>query len=110
MNRRMVRAGMTLSVVFACIIVSCQHAKAAELEWFLQPVAHGSDPSDGGVSDTTFDFAGGGATLTAGKNRRWEIEGALGRKAFNCDARRDCKSTAGATFGVRYYPGRKRGN
>lgn len=62
---------------------------------------HLSDPSDGGVSDTTTDFIGAGVTAQFGGV---SIDAALGRKAINCEAFVECRSTAGGMATVRWSP------
>lgn len=64
---------------------------------------HLSDPSDGGVSDTTTDFIGAGATAQFGDV---SIEGAIGRKAINCNAFGACPSTLGGMATIRWSPRR----
>lgn len=63
--------------------------------------SHVSDPSDGGVSDTTVDFLGVGATATFGD---FQIDAALGRKALNCAAFKDCPTTMGGMATLRWSP------
>jgi hypothetical protein len=62
---------------------------------------HLSDPSDGGVSDTTTDFVGAGVTATFGAV---SIDGAIGRKAINCSLLDACSSTLGGIATIRWSP------
>ena len=95
---------ITFAVLALLIMVFAKSAHAAEAEWFIQPLAHGSDPTDAGDSDPTFDFVGGGVTIYA---KKFEFDLALGRKAIACSYRSRCKSSVGGMASVRWYPMRK---
>lgn len=84
-----------LAVLAVIALAGCAHIAP------LAIATHISDPSDGGASDTTVDFIGAGATAKFGD---FSIEGAIGRKAINCDAFVDCRSTLGGMATVRWSP------
>ena len=70
----------------------------------IQPLViatHLSDPSDAGISDTTVDFIGAGATAQFGD---FQIDAAVGRKAINCSMRGSCPSSLGAMGTIRWQP------
>lgn len=81
-------------IALAALLAGCSNIKP------LVIASHTSDPSDSGISDTTVDFIGGGATATFGG---WSIDGAIGRKAINCSAA-SCPSTLGGMATVRWHP------
>lgn len=99
-----VRAVLALVFLLGVLVGSCVHA--AEVEAFVGGV-HGSDITRGAPfndkPENTFDALHGGMTITAGKNERWEIDIAQGVKRFDGGRRENA-----TTFGVRFYPGRKR--
>jgi hypothetical protein len=80
----------------AVLLVGCSNVKP------LVIASHASDPSDAGISDTTVDFIGAGAT--AEFSNGISIDGAIGRKAINCDVSGECPSTLGGIFTVRWSP------
>lgn len=86
---------LILLAALAALCAACSNVKP------LVIASHYSDPTDGGVSDSTFDFIGAGAKAELGD---WTIKGALGRKAINCDAFDDCSSTLGAMATVEWSP------
>jgi len=88
-------------------LVLTADAWPAEIEPMLV-LAHASDPTDAGVSDTTTDFLGAGATVRLGKRRAFEIDGALGRKAINCYTHGPCRTTWGGYVAITVYPMRWR--
>lgn len=87
------------TAIVAVLLAACSNISP------LVIASHASDPSDGGISDTTVDFIGAGATATFGG---FSIDGAIGRKAVNCDARGACPSTLGGMVTVRWSPERGR--
>jgi hypothetical protein len=64
--------------------------------------AHVSDPSKSRYSESTMDFVGAGAEITFAN--RFVVEGALGRKAFNCGVTSRCPSAPGGYLALRWYP------
>jgi hypothetical protein len=68
--------------------------------------AHISDPSKSRYSESTMDFVGAGAEITFAN--RFVVEGALGRKAFNCGVTSRCPSAPGGYVAVKWYPRVKR--
>jgi hypothetical protein len=85
----------TATAVIALLLAGCSNVKP------LVIATHASDPSDSGISDTTVDFIGAGATAQFGG---FSIDGAIGRKAINCDAFVECPSSLGAIATIRWSP------
>lgn len=88
-------SGSLGALLLALALTGCASIKP------LVVASHMSDPSDGGVSDTTSDFIGGGITAQLGSV---SIDAALGRKAINCAAFVDCQSTLGGMATIRWSP------
>lgn len=86
-----------LAAIVAALLAGCSHIDP------LLIATHVSNPTDGGVSDTTTDFIGAGITANFGGV---SIDAALGRKAINCAAFDDCPSTTGAVATIRWTPSR----
>ena len=100
-NRHYFLAGLFIGLLLTA------EAWPADLEPMLT-FTHSSDPTDGGKSDEQVDFIGGGVTLTFGKRRAFELDGALGRKVIDCYRRTGpCASTPGGFVAVRFYPWRR---
>jgi hypothetical protein len=95
----MSRLRKAAAVALAALLCACSYISP------LVIASHTSDPTDGGISDTTTDFLGAGVTATFGGV---SIDAALGRKAINCDAFVDCGSTPGGVATLRWNPGHER--
>jgi len=93
----MSRLSKAAAFTLAALLCACSYVQP------LVIASHASDPTDGGISDTTVDFLGAGITATFGDV---QIDAALGRKAINCDAFVDCPSTPGGIATVRWSPRR----
>lgn len=86
---------LTAICTAAVLLAACSNVRQ------LVIATHLSDPSDGGVSDTTTDFVGAGITAQFGGV---SIDAALGRKAINCNAFGACPSTLGGMATIRWSP------
>lgn len=84
-----------LSAAIAALLAGCANVSP------LVIATHVSDPSDGGVSDLTVDFAGAGITAQFGGV---SIDAAVGRKAIGCNAFAHCPSTLGGMATIRWVP------
>lgn len=82
-------------LVAALALTGCSNVKP------LLIGTHVSNPGDGGISDTTTDFIGGGITAQFGGV---SIDAAVGRKAINCAAFDNCPSTLGGMATIRWGP------
>lgn len=61
------------------------------------------------IEEGTLDQIAVGATITAGKNRAWEIDLSQGVRTPNCALGRGCSWESSTEFEVRFYPGRRKG-
>jgi len=85
----------TAILVLALALTGCSNIKP------LVIASHMSDPTMSSHHETTTDFIGVGAVATFGGV---SIEGALGRKAHNCAAFKDCPSTPGGMATIKWSP------
>lgn len=94
-----------LLVIVLAALVTFQ-AGAAEVE-YMAKLSHGSDlfrgcPLHCGTDEFQYDAITGGATITAGKHQRWEIDLSHGWKRIERGP-----SEGASEFSVRYYPLRR---